>query len=811
MAKLKANDWGALSQSMASHRAQLLLALLPNALAFGLQEVDPDPEPLKNLDNDVPIGMPDTSSEFSLATGGPQQSSFREAALQVLSRAWGDYDSRHHVSEDWISSNVSRFQSGQASIDELMRAFDSATVDLRSNLQLCKLKCASCELLCIQSRFHDGQHTCQTSHACIHSCDFCASSGDTKACSMSAGHPGNHICVVNAHLCGQICKLFGRQGCLDECTKVIGHADDDHLCAATVHACGQPCDLSKLTLADGSTPPCRGTCGIQSDVDHDQHQCDARLCSFPCQLCKRLCANTDHLHGLQDDAIHLCGEEHSCSGLCTADGICEIETAPQSIEATFTGRHETFQYTKLIPTGVVAHDGPHNHSLDKKVVHFCRERFGNSFHFCDRHPQQEHETRHGSMSSSRWAVDGPDDTSLEVEGRRFSSNDEGAPMMCNLICQALGRHIHIDYCRASDASACRGNNEVQHISRRLVPNPERAKDYVTHNLFWRRAGDPQAFKDPYSREEQANFAKCDSMCSGPEHTATTGNAAQPSYCTLLLFHPLVDPNNAQVGLGYVSNDGHLFSCRNPVIMQQAFHVYEAILASLRLLIISRSSSMTIKDRRPLPNTPASDRITRRCNNRFGAVMSSLYSFWSARATAVGGQQGTRRDSYSVILFQSSVTNAFVNDFVSSPDQLLDAVLRHNAGIGTNFTAAVRQAQSVMEQHWSTERSPVMIFLSDGESRIADQTVQDLCRSAVRLGKALSFHAVSFGPDGSSTSLRRMTQIALDIQNNAPRDPLAPAAATVTSSYTQALDTIQLAETFLGIAESLRKPRGSLIH
>ncbi|KAG1720811.1 hypothetical protein EDB19DRAFT_1646869 [Suillus lakei] len=836
MAKLKANDWGALSQSMASHRAQLLLAMLPNALAFGLQEVNPDLELLKNLDDDVPIGIPDTSSEFSLA-GGPQSSS-REDALQVLSHAWGDYDTRHRLPDnlwienliahldslvdlrvahvrEWISSNVARFQSGQASIDELMRTFESATVDLKSNLQLCKLKCGSCELLCVQSRLHDGQHDCRTSHACIHSCDFCASSGETKACTMSAGHPGNHICVVNAHLCGQACKLSGRQGCLDECTKVIGHAEDDHLCAATVHACGQPCDLSKLRLGDGSTPPCRGTCGIPSDVDHDHHRCDARLCSFPCQLCKRLCANTDHLHGLGDGAIHLCGFEHSCSMQCTAEGICEIETAPQSIEATFTGRHETFQYTKVravlakrlrctksIPPGLVAHKGPHNHSSDPRVVHFCRAKCDHCGYYCTLplgHPQQEHETRHGSMSSSRWAVDGPDDTGLEVEGRRFSSNDEGAPMMCNLVCQAVGRHIHIDYCRAPDAAACSGNNEVQHISKRLLPNPERAKDCMTHNLFWRRAG----FKDPYSREEQANFVKCDSMCGGPEHTAAAGNAAQPSYCTLPLFHPPMDPNAAQVGLGYVSNDGHLFSCRNPVIMQQAFH--------LLLLIISRSGSMTSGDRRPLPNTPASDRITQRSNNRLGAVLSSLYSFWSARATAVGGQQAARRDSYSVILFQSSTTNAIVNDFSSSPDQLLDAMLPHSAYGGTNFTAAVQQARSVMEQNWSTERSPVIIFLSDGECSIADQPVQDLCRSAVRLGKGLSFHAVSFGPDRSSSSLRRMTQIALDIQNNAPRDPLAPPAATVASSYTQALDTVQLAETFLGIAESLRKPRGSLIH
>jgi hypothetical protein len=40
-------------------------------------------------------------------------------------------------------------------------------------------------------------------------------------------------------------------------------------------------------------------------------------------------------------------QEHSCSALCSAPGICQIDTTPQSIEATFTGRHETFQYTKV--------------------------------------------------------------------------------------------------------------------------------------------------------------------------------------------------------------------------------------------------------------------------------------------------------------------------------------------------------------------------------------------------------------------------------------------------------------------------------
>ncbi|KAG1838350.1 hypothetical protein C8R48DRAFT_791384, partial [Suillus tomentosus] len=202
----------------------------------------------------------------------------------------------------------------------------------------------------------------------------------------------------------------------------------------------------------------------------------------------------------------------------------------------------------------------------------------------------------------------------------------------------VARHIHIDYCRASDAAACTRNSEVQHISKRIGP-------VILGCDTW-----SSSFKDPYSREEQANFAKwCVSNTQSPEHTAAAGNAAQPSYGSLPLFHPRMDPNNAQVGLGYVSNDRHLFSCRNPVIIQQAFHACETMFAWLLLLIISRSGSMASGDRHPLPNTPASDRIVRRSNNRFGAVLFSLYSFWSASAVAIGGQQAARRDSY-VILF-----------------------------------------------------------------------------------------------------------------------------------------------------------------
>ena len=62
-------------------------------------------------------------------------------------------------------------------------------------------------------------------------------------------------------------------------------------------------------------------------------------------------------------------------------------------------------------------------------------------------------------------------------------------MMCNLVCSAMGRHVHIDYCRATNEAECTGNEELQHLSKRLQPDPDRPKDILTHSLFWKRSGE----------------------------------------------------------------------------------------------------------------------------------------------------------------------------------------------------------------------------------------------------------------------------------------------------------------------------------
>ena len=56
-----------------------------------------------------------------------------------------------------------------------------------------------------------------------------------------------------------------------------------------------------------------------------------------------------------------------------------------------------------------------------------------------------------------------------------------------MICRNVGRHIHIDFCRAEDAESCQGEG-LQHISSTMAPRPDKAKDFVSHRLYWARLG-----------------------------------------------------------------------------------------------------------------------------------------------------------------------------------------------------------------------------------------------------------------------------------------------------------------------------------
>lgn len=64
---------------------------------------------------------------------------------------------------------------------------------------------------------------------------------------------------------------------------------------------GSPNLQTGLTIGDQMSDE------FPSDEIHEEHTCDIRMCPLTCELCKRLCVNDDHLHGLDDSALHLCG------------------------------------------------------------------------------------------------------------------------------------------------------------------------------------------------------------------------------------------------------------------------------------------------------------------------------------------------------------------------------------------------------------------------------------------------------------------------------------------------------------------------
>ena len=141
------------------------------------------------------IDAEDSEAKFLLA-GPDAPISDRESCLEKLRDSWDQINSRQHVDDyewtsdlaqyltrlvdlraahvdKWLKMNVQRFQAGNASIEELRRTFDSAIIDLRAGVQLCRSQCGTCNLFCIQSRLHEGSHSCLTSHECIHDCTFC--------------------------------------------------------------------------------------------------------------------------------------------------------------------------------------------------------------------------------------------------------------------------------------------------------------------------------------------------------------------------------------------------------------------------------------------------------------------------------------------------------------------------------------------------------------------------------------------------------------------------------------------------------------
>jgi hypothetical protein len=135
-----------------------------------------------------------------------------------------------------------------------------------------------------------------------------------------------------------------------------------------------------------------------------------------------------------------------------------------------------------------------------------------------------------------------------------------------------------------------------------------------------------------------------------------------SCCPEILWHEPISKTKAQVsGTGYVTDDGHYFSCDHSKNMVN--HV---------IFVIDRSSSMRTADCRPTLM-----KFSRKHPNRLGSVYDAIVRFIRTRLAS------GLKDSMSVVLFNTTATTAF--ECQDMAENLTDQLLYYHPFGGTTYS------------------------------------------------------------------------------------------------------------------------------
>ncbi|CAG8505503.1 11510_t:CDS:10 [Funneliformis caledonium] len=851
MAKLKICDWRSLDENLIQIRVVTLKKLLITVISYGLEQNESAIEQLMNHDTGTPIDDPivkfsDILQDFKgsdriLADSGLQLYGEFESFVQLSENLRAYFEEnvqpRKNSSDDakwfanlnrfinsiierrvlrvqnWYMQNTAQFSQQNNQNSDIVNgkyAMEQEISKLINLWTLCGLTCHQCGLKCVKSRDHEENHDCLTDHKCKFLCHFTEVHNETSipTCSYIAGHEGKHACNEANHLCGESCSLIDKRNCQQVCSKEIGHVNE-HMCQSSRHYCGKACSLSTTTQKGDYR--CLNKCIMPYEEVHDLHRCENETCPIQCPIldCQRKCQSNEHFHSDSNSQVnHFCGNDHQCRELCQEDGICKVILEPKKQEEVYKGLIEETSITftkyiqlserlkcnKKIPPNEFKHTGKHTHHTNENLTqeegfHFCDVKCQFCEYFCTLPygHTQIHNTTHGNMIQTEF-------TSEDNEFLRVG--DRGTFVLCNLFCKDLGRHRHISYCQSQDI--CKGQ-DIQHINEQVQPNPNKSKDFITHKLFWERTG----FKDPYSVQEQQEFAKCDYECPDERHhksKRSTNESLTKSFCELPLFHAQLDPNsNPPNDIGYISKDGHHFNCEIPS-SRATFHI---------IFVLDRSSSMTLPiiggDHLSLlyllfmPWDPNNN------NHRLSAVYNAVYQFMNARINSVQtNQYQVIHDKLSLVLFNHEVIVPFENQDLTEPKNLLDKMIEHQPCGGTCFELAIQKAGTLISSHYDPTRTNIIIFLSDGECETPEKQLRDICKENQTRGSPLYLYTVLFSNDSNKSSLEEMANIAKSYHtNNKSSDVLR-------CQFTRAIDDIKLVNHFTDMAASLREHKPTLL-
>ena len=98
--------------------------------------------------------------------------------------------------------------------------------------------------------------------------------------------------------------------------------------------------------------------------------------------------------------------------------------------------------------------GPHSHTADRDVAHFCDVRCHACGYFCNLPIGHigDHNTNHGNMKHVYFVAESEE---IEIHDRKYAWGESGGAEMCNMHCKSQGRsHIHLIPCLSKEGGAC---------------------------------------------------------------------------------------------------------------------------------------------------------------------------------------------------------------------------------------------------------------------------------------------------------------------------------------------------------------------
>lgn len=476
--------------------------------------------------------------------------------------------------------------------------------------------------------------------------------------------------------------------------------------------------------------------------------------------CKWKCGSSDHFHQVTSDN-HLCGNEHTCQALCEEKGMCEIVTELVK-KQTFCGQRSSFEFEHMseqngkkkdccipIPPWEEQHEGPHRHTLNPDVVHLCDVRCPLCGYFCH-HPKGHaglHDTAHGNMRNVHFASESPE---IDILDSKYAWGESGMAEMCQIHCKARGRgHIHLRKCLQNEPfGKCAGEwydeAEARHERKQCGPDFDGPKDEYTHKAYWELLN----FKDPCQEEDIIQFELCNHFCPSKEHEQQSGavgrdgnldSAGGRIFCTRPLWHnPQMQVTLGARTRGYISRDGHIFTCQHADL--KPHHV---------VFVIDRSTSMGAADMKPV-----SAQVALRHNNRLGCVYEAV-----ARFTKSGCA-----DIVSVVVFNH--TALLIVDKMTLQEcnvRMMQVLLRFVTESGTRYSTSLERAQMLLqplkpkvacskagvvrnqlEADESPNYLPAVNFLSDGVNSSHDKDPVPVIARMKEAEPRLVLHTLLFG-------------------------------------------------------------------